>query len=549
MLRLLARRASNLIGNEPGGGYEQEAAPENMTKSEAASQSVQQVPELEHGSKTGPRLQANLRINTPGDIHEQEADRIAGQVLTKPMESCVGATTRIQHHSEQATARMEAAPASVERVLASPGRPLEPTLRQDMERRFVHDFSRVRVHSGTEAEQSARDVNARAYTVGQSIVFGAGKFAPGTRAGQGLLAHELAHVLQQQSGAEANVVRRSNGFEDEPTVMEGRSPRLQPPRGHVERGKEIFPGNEAKGEIVEKKPPGPTSGGGGGGGGGAKATFELGKVGALDAALFYLQIHAAHFAALEAVSNTVTIAKDLLSHVAEFEDGATQLRGAVNKLQRAQAALPTIWEILPTGEQAASTIVNLGELEHINAYATRASNIVSEAFDARVMLNKIINGWDAVVAQGKETRDFTRQAVVEAAQMLDLRFSKKEGGSFRAFLVLARDDAGRVEAWARSKWYDAKDILDSANLPLRRAMNEAASIRSELMAIAGRGPVSAGVRVAIDNLKTAQEEGNLSVVLKEVESSISVLHGIPNVARVTTRLLLLQKQLQGMSND
>src|SRR6266513_54611 len=62
-LRLPAQRASNLIGNEPGGGDEQEAAPENMTKSAAASQSVQQVPELEHGRKTAPRLQANLRIN------------------------------------------------------------------------------------------------------------------------------------------------------------------------------------------------------------------------------------------------------------------------------------------------------------------------------------------------------------------------------------------------------------------------------------------------------------------------------------------------------
>ena len=374
-------------------------------------------------------------------------------------DSCVGATTRIQHHSEQATAGMEAAPASVERVLASPGRPLEPKLREDMERRFVHDFSRVRVHSGTEAEQSAQDVNARAYTVGQSIVFGAGKFAPGTRAAQGLLAHELAHVVQQQSGAEANVVRRSNGFEDEPTLVERQSPHLPPFRGHVERGGEKIPGNVAKGEIVEKKPPAPTSGGGG-----AAATFELGKVGALDAALFYLQIHAAHFAALEAVSNKVEIAKDLLSHVAEFEDGARQLRGAVNKLQKAEAALPTVWEILPTGEQAAST-VSLRELEHINAYATRASNIVSEAFDAKVKLNKIINGWDAVVAQGEETRDFTRQAVVEAAQTLDLRFSSEKGGSFRAFLVAARDDAGGVETSARSKWYEAKDILDSANLP------------------------------------------------------------------------------------
>ena len=93
--------------------------------------------------------QTSLWLNVPGDSHEQEADRIAGQVLTKPMDPDFGAATRLQPHAAPATARMAAAPASVERALASPGGPLEPTLRQDMERRFAHDFSRVRVHSGT----------------------------------------------------------------------------------------------------------------------------------------------------------------------------------------------------------------------------------------------------------------------------------------------------------------------------------------------------------------------------------------------------------------
>ena len=69
-----------------------------------------------------------------------------------------------------------------------------------MESRFGHDFSTVRVHSDAAAEQSARDVNAHAYTVGHDIVFGAGQFGPGTREGQRLIAHELAHVVQQ-SGA------------------------------------------------------------------------------------------------------------------------------------------------------------------------------------------------------------------------------------------------------------------------------------------------------------------------------------------------------------
>ena len=100
---------------------------------------------------------------------------------------------------------MDPAPASVDRVLASPGRPLEPALRQDMEQRFGHDFSRVRVHSDAAAEQSARDVNANAYTVGHNVVFGAGRFAPGTHEGRRLIAHELTHVVQQSCASRFGV--------------------------------------------------------------------------------------------------------------------------------------------------------------------------------------------------------------------------------------------------------------------------------------------------------------------------------------------------------
>ena len=148
-------------------------------------------------------LQTKLKVNEPGDIYEQEADRIADQVMATPAHSAVsGAPPRIQRFSGQSTGQMDAAPASVDQALASPGRPLEPALRQDMEQRFGHDFSRVRVHSGAAAEQSARDVNAHAYTVGHDIVFGAGRFAPGTHEGRRLIAHELTHVVQQ-SGADS----------------------------------------------------------------------------------------------------------------------------------------------------------------------------------------------------------------------------------------------------------------------------------------------------------------------------------------------------------
>ncbi|GAA2827603.1 eCIS core domain-containing protein [Crossiella cryophila] len=82
-------------------------------------------------------------------------------------------------------------------AVTSHGRPLEPVLRHDLEARFDADFSQVRVHTGPEAAAAANALDARAYTVGQHIVFGAEDYRPSAMAGRGLLAHELAHTLQQ----------------------------------------------------------------------------------------------------------------------------------------------------------------------------------------------------------------------------------------------------------------------------------------------------------------------------------------------------------------
>jgi hypothetical protein len=93
------------------------------------------------------------------------------------------------------------APPAVHNVLNSPGRPLDAGIRASMEPRFGHDFSRVRVHADARAAESARAVDALAYTVGRDVVFGAGQYAPATAQGQKLLAHELAHVVQQGDAA------------------------------------------------------------------------------------------------------------------------------------------------------------------------------------------------------------------------------------------------------------------------------------------------------------------------------------------------------------
>ncbi|TFW31750.1 eCIS core domain-containing protein [Massilia horti] len=158
-----------------------------------------------------PGVQSRLAIGASGDPLEVEADRIAAQVLSTPGKNVVGrAGPSIQRVFGPSGKEAERAPVSVDRVLASSGVPLAPPLQQDMEKRFSHDFSRVRVHADVAAERSARDVGANAYTAGHHIAFGAGRFAPATHEGQRLLAHELAHVVQQSR----------NGSSAMPTVMQ-----------------------------------------------------------------------------------------------------------------------------------------------------------------------------------------------------------------------------------------------------------------------------------------------------------------------------------------
>ncbi|MBE9549529.1 MAG: DUF4157 domain-containing protein [Proteobacteria bacterium] len=157
-------------------------------------------------------LQRKLAIGASNDPLEQEADRVAEEVMAKSINSNVGSRPlRIQRYTGQTSGETGTAPASVGRVLASGGRPLDPALQQNMEQRFGHNFSRVRVHSGAAAEQSAREVGANAYTVGHNIVFGRGRLAPGTHEGRRLLAHELTHVVQQ-AGCPMKVQRLAHTY-------------------------------------------------------------------------------------------------------------------------------------------------------------------------------------------------------------------------------------------------------------------------------------------------------------------------------------------------
>lgn len=107
---------------------------------------------------------------------------------------------RATRNSEGETQNSGDVPPIVHDVLRSPGQPLDAATRAFFEPRFSHDFSRVRVHTGSKAAASAEAVDALAYTVGHNVVFGGGLYQPGTIQGQRLLAHELTHTIQQAVG-------------------------------------------------------------------------------------------------------------------------------------------------------------------------------------------------------------------------------------------------------------------------------------------------------------------------------------------------------------
>ncbi len=191
-------------------------------------------------------LQTKLSVNEPGDAYEQEADHVANEIihtserrheqaaalgagpqrvvqracsdcqeddekmaegglaLDDDLESGIGGLvgaplTFVQTKRVGAQSTVPLAP-ELEKSIATlrgAGKPLEADTRRLFEPRFGYDFSSVRVHADAIAAQTAEQIGAWAYTVGNDIVFGAGQYAPGTRAGQHLLAHELTHVVQQ----------------------------------------------------------------------------------------------------------------------------------------------------------------------------------------------------------------------------------------------------------------------------------------------------------------------------------------------------------------
>jgi len=165
-------------------------------------------------STARPVVAAKVPAVRPALIGNQNLGRVLyGNGLLQRCAVC-GAGPCTCHRDEEKLSRKASAPgtpggvpASVHSVLNKPGRALDAESRRMAEQGLGRDLSHVRLHIGAEAAQSAREVQAHAYTVGSSIVFGEGAYAPHTEPGRNLLAHELTHVVQQGASPHRGALR------------------------------------------------------------------------------------------------------------------------------------------------------------------------------------------------------------------------------------------------------------------------------------------------------------------------------------------------------
>jgi hypothetical protein len=245
ILRLLGRQMSRPAVSNPPSDYEQGGgATENAMTGETsrgASWDFSKIPIFSPDRTNRP--QASPQLTLPGIIQpklfvgrvddplEREADAVADRVMrmSDPALSISSGPPQISGQCAECeeedkkklqtkpggtVSPVRQAPSIVQEVLREPGQPLAAETRRMMESRFTRAFGDVRVHKDPRAAGSAAAVNALAYTVGRHVVFGDGQFAPETMAGRRLLAHELAHVVQQSGGAAGQVQR------DETTARE-----------------------------------------------------------------------------------------------------------------------------------------------------------------------------------------------------------------------------------------------------------------------------------------------------------------------------------------
>jgi hypothetical protein len=191
---------------------------------------------------TGAVIQPKLTLGTPGDMYEEEADRVARQVVDEIQSSAFrepnklspgerkpdcGEAGRVQRQITVRSAGDAGGELSSEwegelQRAKSGGQPLSQLVKEPMERAFGADFGGLRVHTGAQADMLARSIQAKAFTTGQDVFFRQGAYEPGSRGGKESIAHELTQVKKQSGGA----VQRLP-LEEETSSIEGPGESLQ----------------------------------------------------------------------------------------------------------------------------------------------------------------------------------------------------------------------------------------------------------------------------------------------------------------------------------
>ena len=154
---------------------------------------------------------SGLKVSQPNDTAEIEADRIADQVMRMPVSGPPDPSSTENQILKKGTATDPvsfATPIVSDVIGSSSGRSMDKSTRSFMETRFNHDFSEVRIHDNQRASESARSIDALAYTFGNNIVFRSGQYDTNSYSGRNLLAHELTHVVQQRGAAGRKIARK-----------------------------------------------------------------------------------------------------------------------------------------------------------------------------------------------------------------------------------------------------------------------------------------------------------------------------------------------------
>ena len=177
----------------------------------------------------GAKPQTKLKVSTPGDPQEQEADKMADKVVQRASidshdldqrDDRVGIATKKEGGAPAAQGNSGAAPTNKSSLPKSGGNTLPPGTAAEMSGSFGYDFGKVRIHTGPEAQAAANQLRAQAFTYGGEIYFNRDKYNPGTPEGKWLLAHELTHVVQQQ-GHELSVIQKKDVPEISTPVPKG----------------------------------------------------------------------------------------------------------------------------------------------------------------------------------------------------------------------------------------------------------------------------------------------------------------------------------------